>query len=132
MPVWDEENGGYRLFDMFEQQVFKTSDANGFEFVAKPLLNSSNDNNYLMAQSETNGLSVKVRMSWQTSSGNRVEQLFVMKGEDVEYIYTTDGKVISLTVSGAGGYIGKLQVTAYIESETGVIWTGEDLVYTGE
>ena len=40
-------------------------------------------------------------------------------------------QIIQLTVNGAGSYIGRLSTTMVIESETGVIWAGVPLLYTG-
>ena len=131
MPLWDAEAEGYRFFVLKSQQKYSKQTESGFVFIAKPVP-VGGVGSALMAQSETNGLCVSVRMRWSTASGNQVEQLFSLKAEDVTTVYTNANKVVQLTVGGAGSYIGKLQTTACIESETGVIWTGNDILYVGE
>ena len=66
-----------------------------------------------------------------SATRNDVEQFFVLKGEDVQSIYSDKNQIIQLTVNGAGAYIGRLSTTMVIESDTGVIWAGVPLLYTG-
>jgi hypothetical protein len=133
MPVWDDADKaqGYRFFDMVKYQQYKTQDANGFVFEAKPALGKAANDPYLAAM-DTNRLTVKARIYWQSNSGNEVEQLFTFKAADVEKAYQADDMVLQLTVTGAGAYAGKLWTSIRIESETGVIWEGQDAQpYTG-
>ena len=133
MPVWDAADNakGYRFFDMVKYQQYKTQDANGFVFQAKPALGKAANDPYLAAM-DTNRLTVKARIYWQSNSGNEVEQLFTFKAADVEKAYQADDMVLQLTVTGAGAYAGKLWAAIRIESETGVIWEGVDAQpYTG-
>jgi hypothetical protein len=133
MPVWDAADNakGYRFFDMVKYQQYKTQDANGFVFQAKPALGKAANDPYLAAM-DTNRLTVKARIYWQSNSGNEVEQLFTFKAADVEKAYQVDDMVLQLTVTGAGAYAGKLWTSIRIESETGVIWEGVDAQpYTG-
>jgi hypothetical protein len=133
MPVWDAADNakGYRFFDMVKYQQYKTQDANGFVFEAKPALGKAANDPYLAAM-DTNLLTVKARIYWQSNSGNEVEQLFTFKAADVEKVYQADNMVLQLTVTGAGAYAGKLWTSIRIESETGVIWEGVDAQpYTG-
>jgi len=129
MPVWVEEDGGYRFFTMKDSQLYYSQSATGFVFIAKPVLGKAANAPYMALAN--NGLSVKARMSWKSAAGNDVEQFFVLKGEDVQKIYSDTNQIIQLTVSGAGAYIGRLTTTMVIESETGVIWAGEPILYTG-
>ena len=129
MPVWVEEDGGYRFFTMKDSQLYYTQSATGFVFIAKPVLGKAANAPYMALAN--NGLSVKARMSWKSAAGNDVEQFFVLKGEDVQKIYSDTNQIIQLTVNGAGAYIGRLSTTMVIESETGVIWAGVPLLYTG-
>ena len=129
MPVWVEADGGYRFFTMKDSQLYYTQSATGFVFIAKPVLGKAANAPYMALAN--NGLSVKARMSWKSAGGNDVEQFFVLKGEDVQSIYSDKNQIIQLTVNGAGAYIGRLSTTMVIESETGVIWAGVPLLYTG-
>ena len=129
MPVWVEEDGGYRFFTMKDSQLYYSQSATGFVFIAKPVLGKAANAPYMALAN--NGLSVKARMSWKSAGGNDVEQFFVLKGEDVQKIYSDTNQIIQLTVNGAGAYIGRLSTTMVIESETGVIWAGVPLLYTG-
>ncbi len=131
MPVWDVAVGGYRLFTMKSQQKYREKTEDGFEFIAKPVLDS-HANDIFMAQSETNGLTIKVRLNWTSNSGKAVEQFFILDPADTKVIYSEDDKVIQLNVTGAGSYVDKLYTTCYIESETGVIWAPNGRLYTGE
>ena len=129
MPVWVEDDDGYRFFTMKDSQLYYTQSATGFVFIAKPVLGKAANAPYMALAN--NGLSVKARMSWKSAGGNDVEQFFVLKGEDVQSIYSDKNQIIQLTVNGAGSYIGRLSTTMVIESETGVIWAGVPLLYTG-
>ena len=129
MPVWVEEDGGYRFFTMKDSQLYYTQSATGFVFIAKPVLGKAANAPYMALAN--NGLSVKARMSWKSAGGNDGEQFFVLKGEDVQSSYSDANQSIQLTVNGAGAYIGRLSTTIVIESETGVIWAGVPLLYTG-
>ena len=129
MPVWVEEDGGYRFFTMKDSQLYYSQSATGFVFIAKPVLGKAANAPYMALAN--NGLSVKARMSWKSAAGNDVEQFFVLKGEDVQSIYSDKNQIIQLTVNGAGSYIGRLSTTMVIESDTGVIWAGVPLLYTG-
>ena len=129
MPIWVEADGGYRIFTMKDSQLYLSQSESGFVFIAKPVLGKAANAPY-MALAD-NGLSVKARMSWKSAAGNDVEQFFVLKGEDVQKIYSDTNQIIQLTVNGAGAYIGRLSTTIVIESETGVIWAGVPLLYTG-
>ena len=129
MPVWVEADGGYRFFTMKDSQLYYTQSATGFVFIAKPVLGKAANAPYMALAN--NGLSVKARMSWKSAGGNDVEQFFVLKGEDVQSIYSDKNQIIQLTVNGAGSYIGRLSTTMVIQSETGVIWAGVPLLYTG-
>lgn len=130
MPVWDEAAGGYRFFSMKSQQKFLSQTANDFSFITRPAL-GSDANDGLMAQSSTNGLSFQLRLRWQTAGGNDISQLFSIKAALLNSIYSQAGNVILLTVSGTGAYAGKLVTDVYLESETGVVWNSNDLLYTG-
>lgn len=130
LPVWDEAKGGYWFFDMVDQQMYSSQEADSFLFVAKPLLGSM-ANDGLMAQNATNGLTVHLRMRWQTGSGNQVTQLFTMVPDFIAQVYGNPNNIITMRVSGAGAYAGVLQTTVYIESETGVVWSGAELLYRG-
>ena len=129
MPVWVEADGGYRFFTMKDSQLYLSQSESGFVFIAKPVLGKAANAPYMALAG--NGLSVKARMSWKSAGGNDVEQFFVLKGEDVQKIYSDANQIIQLTVNGAGSYIGRLSTTMVIESETGVIWAGVPLLYTG-
>jgi hypothetical protein len=129
MPVWVEEDGGYRFFNMKDSQLYLSQSESGFVFIAKPVLGKAANATYMALAN--NGLSVKARMSWKSAGGNDVEQFFVLKGEDVQSIYSDANQIIQLTVNGAGAYIGRLSTTMVIESDTGVIWAGVPLLYTG-
>jgi hypothetical protein len=129
MPVWVEADGGYRFFTMKDSQLYYSQSATGFVFIAKPVLGKAANAPYMALAN--NGLSVKARMSWKSAGGNDVEQFFVLKGEDVQSIYSDKNQIIQLTVNGAGSYIGRLSTTMVIESDTGVIWAGVPLLYTG-
>ena len=129
LPVWVEADGGYRFFTMKDSQLYYTQSTTGFVFIAKPVLGKAANAPYMALAN--NGLSVKARMSWKSAGGNVVEQFFVLKGEDVQSIYSDKNQIIQLTVNGAGSYIGRLSTTMVIESETGVIWAGVPLLYTG-
>ena len=59
------------------------------------------------------------------------EHAFTVKAADLKTAYTDDDMEIQLKVTGTGALKDKLWVTTWIESETGVIWTGADLKYTG-
>ena len=114
---------------MKDSQLYYTQSATGFVFIAKPVLGKAANAPYMALAN--NCLSVKARMSWKSAGGNDVEQFFVLKGEDVQSIYSDKNQIIQLTVNGAGSYIGRLSTTMVIESETGVIWAGVPLLYTG-
>ena len=129
MPVWVEADGGYRFFTMKDSQLYYSQSATGFVFIAKPVLGKAANAPYMALAN--NGLSVKARMSWKSAAGNDVEQFFMLKGEDVQKIYSDANQIIQLTVNGAGSYIGRLSTTMVIQSETGVIWSGVPLLYTG-
>ena len=129
MPVWVEADGGYRFFTMKDSQLYLSQSATGFVFIAKPVLGKAANAPYMALAN--NGLSVKARMSWKSAAGNDVEQFLVLKGEDVQSIYSDANQIIPLTVNGAGSYNGRLSTTMVIESDTGVIWAGEPLLYTG-
>ena len=129
MPVWVEADGGYRFFTMKDSQLYLSQSESGFVFIAKPVLGKAANAPFMALANY--GLSVKARMSWKSAAGNDVEQFFVLKGEDVQKIYSDTNQIIQLTVNGAGAYIGRLSTTMVIESETGVIWAGVPLLYTG-
>ena len=129
LPVWVETDGGYRFFTMKDSQLYLSQSESGFVFIAKPVLGKAANAPYMALAG--NGLSVKARMSWKSAGGNDVEQFFVLKGEDVQSIYSDKNQIIQLTVNGAGSYIGRLSTTMVIESDTGVIWAGVPLLYTG-
>ncbi len=131
MPVWDDLADGYRLFTMKSQQKYRNQTEDGFEFIAKPVL-GSHANDIFMAQSETNGLTIKVRLNWTSNSGKAVEQFFILDPADMATIYSKDTNVIQLNVTGAGSYVDKLYTTCYIESETGVVWAPNGRLYIGE
>ena len=114
---------------MKDSQLYLSQSATGFVFIAKPVLGKTANAPYMALAN--NGLSVKARMSWKSAGGNDVEQFFVLKGEDVQKIYSDTNQIIQLTVNGAGSYIGRLSTTMVIESDTGVIWAGVPLLYTG-
>ena len=130
MPVWVAQVEGYRFFTMRDSQMYLSQTASGFVFLSKPIPGNRANTAY-MAPADT-GLTVKARLSWKSGNDSDVYQMFTLKTEDVTDIYTNDNMVLQLKVWGADAYVGKIYTTTVIESETGVIWMGEGLLYTGE
>ena len=124
MPVWDETAGGYRMFSLVSYQRFHKQTTDEFEFYCKPSLGDK-VNDVFLKQSDSNGLTVKIRMYWASPSGNLVEQYFTFAAGDITDTYTDDNKNLYLKVTGAKNYANNLTVSAYIVSDTGVEWTPE-------
>ena len=101
------------------------------EFRTEPALGGF-ANDPFMAQSDTNGLSVKARLTWMSATGNEMEQNFTLKTEDVKSIYTSNDLEIGLTVTGIANYKNNLKVTTYIVSDTGVVWMPDGEVFVGQ
>ena len=130
MPIWVQSQGGYRLFGMRDSQLYSEQKDNSFVFIAKPIPGKS-ANGFLLTQANA-GVTLKIRIRWQSASGNDVEQNFVLKNEDLKTVYSQSNGVAMLTVSGAAAYVNRLYTTAVMVSETGVEWVGQELLYTGK
>lgn len=130
MPIWVQRQGGYRLFGMRDSQLYSEQKDSSFMFIAKPVPGKS-ANGFLLTQANA-GVTLKIRIRWQSASGNDVEQNFVLKNEDLKTVYSRSNGVAMLTVSGAAAYVNRLYTTAVMVSETGVEWVGQELLYTGK
>ena len=129
LPLWVELQGGYRLFNVLDYQKYKWQNENGFQHYFKPAVGAF-ANDFLLAQTDS-GVTVKAKLYWQTSSGNDAEQNFVVTAQDVKTVYSDDGMNVSLTVSGVGAFKNVLNIATVLVSDTGVVWQGDPLVYTG-
>ena len=135
MPVWDIDDGGYRLFTVVSRQFYYPQHEDGFTFYAKPFLGSAANNAY-MTQDGDIRLEFKVCMRW-TNSGNTVEQFFAYTDDQVKAAYANYDSSASnepffyLNVTGARPYKDNLKATCYIKSDTGVVWQVVGETFTG-